>query len=257
MTTRVSPAGPDPAPRPSASNTRSARSSPAPRPSTMSRTAIVWKIATRAAASFRARKTRNDRRVASAGSTSPRTTPPSRYASGAPTIPATSADETSEMSVSGPSTPSKTAFTRLWAMPTGMPTMTPATRTRQKTARDRCSAARTVIGLAGLPTAEDRRRHRLALDPGDEDADPGQGDEQPVPEAGPGREQALHVVPRRVDRRRPRARTSPARAARSCPGRPPRCRTTHAACRPRCGSAGRSWRRSAGGSTRRRAARGR
>ena len=38
---------------------------------------------------------------------------------------------------------------------------------------------------AGLVAAEDRRRHRLALDGGDEEAEPGERAEQPVPAAAP------------------------------------------------------------------------
>ena len=70
------PAGPESMPRPERvedpqGEVQARRSSP----STMSRTAIVSKMTTIAAASLRARKTRNERRTASSGSTSPRTTP--------------------------------------------------------------------------------------------------------------------------------------------------------------------------------------
>ncbi len=76
----TNPAGPELVPRPRAPKMRRAMSRPADRPRRTSRIAAVSKTATRAAATFRARKTRNDRRVASNGSTSPRTMPLSTYA---------------------------------------------------------------------------------------------------------------------------------------------------------------------------------
>ena len=113
-----------------------------------------------AAASLRARKTRNDRRVASNGSTSPRTTPASTYANGAPTSAATRVEVTSEtLRLPGPRRRRATPLTRLCAMSTGMPTMIDGDDRGQNTIRDRARACAHVdrpmriAGRRGWPIA--------------------------------------------------------------------------------------------------------
>ncbi len=107
---------------------------------------MVSNTATRAAAALRALNTRNERRVASIGGTSPRTTPVRRYASGAPTRPAASVEATIERSVCGPNALSKPRPMICWTISTGIPTITDTTTTRQNTILDRASAARTSTG---------------------------------------------------------------------------------------------------------------
>ena len=100
----------------------------------------------------------------------------------------------------------------IWAIATGMPAMTDATTTRQKTIRERASARADVIGRRGMVPAEDRRGHRPALDRGDQER-------RPRP-AMPSRPYQTPAPPSSTDRswarsggsRRPRAPSSPARS---------------------------------------------
>ena len=96
--------------------------------------------------------------------------------------------------------PRRPRSTRLCAMPTGMPTMTAGDDDPPEDRPGPLQGGADGDRPGGLLPAEDGRRHRLALDPGDDDADPGQGDEQPVPDAGAALEQAPHLGPGRVDR---------------------------------------------------------
>ena len=147
MTTRVSPAGPESAPRPSASNDAERDVEPGaeaehdeqdgdrledrrrgPPPAS-----VRGRPGTSGASPRPDRRRRGRPHRAGTRAAPRRARPPAR----------TRRARCPSRDRAGPRRPRST---RLWAMPTGMPTMTPATTTRQKTARDRCSAARTVIG---------------------------------------------------------------------------------------------------------------
>ena len=122
IVTRVSPAGPDPAPSPSASNTRRARSRPAPRPSDDEQDGDRLEDRDEGGRQLAGpedaeRPARRLDRIDVAEDDPAEQVRQRR----ADERPATSADETSEMSVCGPSSRLEDrARSRLWAMPTGI-----------------------------------------------------------------------------------------------------------------------------------------
>ena len=70
-------------------------------------------------------------------------------------------------------------------MPTGMPTMTAGDEDPPEDRPGPLQRGADGDRPGGLLPAEDGRRHRLALDPGDEDADPGQVTSSPYQKPAP------------------------------------------------------------------------